>query len=108
MLDQLETLAQTARTELDRLNTGEALDAWNSKYIGRKGEIPQMLRRVGELPKEERPAFGQRANQLRQELEAAYEQKAAVIKAAEMEQTLAPPANRLFPHFFATLSFGAL
>ena len=92
MLDQLETLAQTARTELEQLSTGEALDAWHSHYIGRKGDIPQMLRRVGELPKEARPAFGQRANQLKNELEAAYEAKAAVIKAAEMEQNLAAGA----------------
>jgi phenylalanyl-tRNA synthetase alpha chain len=73
MLDQLETLAKTARAELEQLSSGEALDLWNSRYIGRKGEITQMLRRVGELPKEERPLFGQRANQLKQELEAAYQ-----------------------------------
>lgn len=92
MLEQLEILAQSARQELDEIGTGEALDAWHSKYIGRKGEIPQMLRRVGELPKEERPAFGQRANELRQELEASYDQKATAIKAAEMAQALAAGA----------------
>ncbi len=92
MLDQLENLAQTARTELEQLTLGEALDAWNSQYIGRKGEIPQMLRRVGELPKEDRPAFGQRANQLKRELETAYEEKATAIKTAEMEQNLAAGA----------------
>ena len=89
MLNQLETRAETARTELEQLETSEALDGWHSQYIGRKGELTQMLRRVGELPREERPAFGQRANALRQELEAAYEHKATAIKAAEMEQTLA-------------------
>ena len=88
MLDQLETLAQAARAELEQINAGDGLDAWHSRYIGRKGDIILMLRRVGELPKEERPAFGQRANQLKQELEAAYEQKAQTIKATELEQTL--------------------
>ena len=33
MLEQLETLAQTARTELEQLDTGDTLSAWNSKYI---------------------------------------------------------------------------
>jgi phenylalanyl-tRNA synthetase alpha chain len=47
-----------------------------------------MLRRVAELPREDRPAFGKRANQLKQELEAAYEQKAQAIRATEMEQAL--------------------
>jgi len=92
MLNQLETLAETARTELGQLDTGHALDAWNSKYIGRKGELTQMLRRVSELSKEERPAFGQRANQLKKELEAAYDQRAQAVKAAEMEQSMAADA----------------
>ncbi len=89
MLNQLETLGETARTELEQLNTGDALNAWNGKYIGRRGEITQMLRRVGELSREERPAFGKRANQLKKELETAHEQKAQAIKTIEMEQSLA-------------------
>jgi phenylalanyl-tRNA synthetase alpha chain len=92
MLNQLETLAQTAHTQLAQLTTGDALAAWHSQHIGRKGVIPQMLRRVSELPPAERPAFGQRANQLKNELEAAYTAKEAVIKAAEMEQNLAAGA----------------
>jgi phenylalanyl-tRNA synthetase alpha chain len=92
MLDQLETLAQTAQTELGQIKTGDNLNAWNSKYIGRRGEITQMLRRVSELPKEDRPLFGKRANQLKKELEAGYEDKAATIKATELEQTLAEGA----------------
>jgi phenylalanyl-tRNA synthetase alpha chain len=92
MLNQLENLAEAAQAELAQLHTGQALDDWHSRYIGRKGEIILLLRRVGELPKEERPLFGQRANQLKQALEAAYEQKTAAIKAAELEQTLAAGA----------------
>jgi phenylalanyl-tRNA synthetase alpha chain len=89
MLAQLETLAETARTELERSDSGSALAAWHNQYIGRKGEIPQMLRRLGELPQETRPAFGQRANQIKRELEAAYEQKTAAVKAAELDRSLA-------------------
>jgi phenylalanyl-tRNA synthetase alpha chain len=47
-----------------------------------------MLRRVAELPKEERPTFGQRANQLKNELETAYEAQAVAVKTAELEQSL--------------------
>jgi len=89
MLNELEVLAKTARTELEQLDSGAALDHWNSKYIGRKGELTQMLRRVSELPKEERPVFGQRANELKRELETAYTAKEAAVKAAELEQSMA-------------------
>jgi phenylalanyl-tRNA synthetase alpha chain len=89
MLNQLEVLAQTAHAELKQLQTSDALDTWHSQYIGRKGELTQLLRRVGNLPKEERPIFGQRANELKQGLEATYEQKTRTLKAAEMEQVMA-------------------
>jgi phenylalanyl-tRNA synthetase alpha chain len=92
MLKEVETLAAHAHTELAELSSGDALDAWQNRYIGRKGELTLMLRRVAELPKEERPVFGQRANQLKQELEAAYAQRAAAIKAAEMDQEMAAGA----------------
>ena len=88
MLDQLEHLATTARADLAQLSTGDELDAWNRRTLGRNGEITGMLRRVSELPKEERPVFGQRANQLKKELEAAFEQKAAAVKAAELETSM--------------------
>ncbi len=92
MLDQLETVGQTAKTELDSLTTSEALDVWNSKYIGRKGEITLMLRGVSQLPKEERPAFGQRANQLKKELEAVFAEKSSTVKTTELEQSMAAGA----------------
>lgn len=92
MLDQLESLAAAARAELAQLASGEALAAWNSRTIGRKGEITQMLRRVPELPQEERPAFGKRANQLKKALEAAFEEKSAAVAAAEMEASMAAGA----------------
>ncbi len=88
MLNQLETIVQTAQAELPQLATSEALTAWNSQYLGRKGEIPALLRRVSELPKEERPAFGQRANELKQALESLYEERTQAVKAAELEQAL--------------------
>jgi len=92
MLDHLETIAKTAHSELEQLISGDALDSWNSKYIGRKGEITQMLRRVSELPPEQRPVFGQRANQLKKELESAFENRASTIKVAELEKTMAEGA----------------
>jgi len=88
----LEHLALEALSALESVADSRALESWHSAYLGRKGGVTQMLRRVGELPKEERPVFGRRANEIKVELEAAYEAQAGVIKAAEMEKTLAEGA----------------
>jgi phenylalanyl-tRNA synthetase alpha chain len=85
----LDQLAEQARSELEKVADSQALERWHVAYLGRKGRVTLTVRRVAELPKEERPLFGQRANQLKQELETAHEQRAAAIRAREMEQALA-------------------
>ena len=80
MLDQLEILNRKAASELEAASTGAELDAWEKQYLGRKGEITLLTRRVGELEPADRPAFGKRANQIKQDLTADFEQRKAVSK----------------------------
>jgi phenylalanyl-tRNA synthetase alpha chain len=84
-LDQLEA---QALADLQAAADSQALESWHVAYLGRKGQMTLMVRRVGDLPKEERPAFGQRANHVKQELEVAYEKRSQLIKATEMEKAL--------------------
>lgn len=88
MLEQLETLRETALTELTTIKSAEALQAWEGKYIGRKGEITALLRGMGSLSKEERPAFGKRANEVKNDLEAAHAEREALIEAQVLAKDL--------------------
>ncbi len=88
MLDELEALNTQALSELERISDSEALRAWELAYIGRGGQVTRMLRRVGELPREERPAFGQRANAIRRALEAAYAGRAEAVRKVELARKL--------------------
>ncbi len=88
MLNQLNQLHDDALAELEGVDTKAGLEEWYARIIGRKGAVTLLVRRVGELPKEERPAFGQRANEVKRALEAAYEARAQRIRAAELEGSL--------------------
>jgi phenylalanyl-tRNA synthetase alpha chain len=88
----LEQLGTEALSGLESSADSQALESWHAAYLGRKGQITQMIRRVGELPKEERPAFGRRANEIKRDLETAYEKRVQALKAAEMEKALAEGA----------------
>ncbi len=88
----LEQLGTEALSALESIADSQALESWHAAYLGRKGQITQMIRRVGELPKEERPAFGRRANEIKRDLETAYEKRVQALKAAEMEKALAEGA----------------
>ncbi len=84
MLEALDRLYEEARNALEAVADSEGLSAWYSRYLGRKGAVTQMVRRVGELPKEERPAFGRRANEVKAALEAAFQARSRAIKEAEI------------------------
>ena len=45
------------------------LESLRVKYLGKKGELTAVLRQMGKLSAEERPAMGQLANKLRADIE---------------------------------------
>ncbi|MBN1286629.1 MAG: phenylalanine--tRNA ligase subunit alpha [Anaerolineae bacterium] len=92
MLEELEALNDEARAELVEVADSEALRTWELAYIGRNGQVTGMLRRVGDLPPAQRPAFGQRANEVKNALQAAYGEREQAIKAAELAERLAAGA----------------
>ena len=84
-----ETLANIKTQAMEQIASPNAdLDALRIKYLGKKGELTAVLRGMGALSPEERPAVGQIANEVRATIEAALEQKAAEQKEQAMEQQL--------------------
>ena len=71
MIDRIEQLEQEARAAVDAAADTDALEDVRIRYLGRKAELPNLLRGVAQLPPEERAAVGKAANAARQALEAA-------------------------------------
>src|SRR5687768_604758 len=59
------------------------------RFLGRKAELPNLLRGVAQLPPEERGQVGRAANEARRALEAAIEERRAALEAAELDARLA-------------------
>jgi phenylalanyl-tRNA synthetase alpha chain len=88
----MSDLAELERRGLEELHgcADEAgLRAWHTRYFGPHGEVPQALKRVGTLPKEERKDYGQRANKVKETLTRSYEEKQAAIKECDLARSLA-------------------
>ena len=92
MIAQLEALQARALRELAQVEKREAVEAWRINYLGKKGQLTTLLRGLGALPAEERPAVGQKANEVKAALEAALaaalesERRAALARAQEAER----------------------
>ena len=88
MLDQLEQIEKEALAALEKTVDLESLEAWRISYLGRSSPLMQAFERLGQLPKEERPTIGRRANQVKQTLEAALESHAGVIRQVALQRSL--------------------
>jgi phenylalanyl-tRNA synthetase alpha chain len=88
MLEQLEQLYTEALSELGAIGDSAALRAWELRHLGKKGAVTELLRGVGQLPKEERAAFGKRANEIKQALEAGFAECEAQVRADELAHDL--------------------
>jgi phenylalanyl-tRNA synthetase alpha chain len=89
VLEQLQKLEAKALDALKSVTTMEALEAWRVAYVGRKGQLTEVLRGVGSLPAEERPAVGSEANRVKIALEQAYQQRTETLRGEEMARQLA-------------------
>ena len=47
---QIQSLQSKALSELESVSSLEALDEWRVSFLGRRGELTQLLRGVGSLP----------------------------------------------------------
>jgi phenylalanyl-tRNA synthetase alpha chain len=88
MTNRIAQIEQEARAAIAATSSTAALEEVRVRYLGRKAELPNLLRGVAQLPADERAATGQAANQARQALESAIEQKGAELAAGELEARL--------------------
>jgi phenylalanyl-tRNA synthetase alpha chain len=65
-IDHIQTQAVQ---EIEAAETVEDVQELNTKYLGRKGAVTQFLRNISQLPPDERPVAGQRANQVKKQIE---------------------------------------
>ncbi len=89
MEQRLRELAQEALKALEGVNNLEEINEIRVKYLGKKGEVTQVLRGMGALSAEERPRIGQIANEVREEIESALEDRNKQVKEGQKAQRLA-------------------
>lgn len=79
MHEELLRLKAVALEDLATISRVAELESFRVKYLGRKGAFTLVLRQLGQAPPEERPRLGQLANEIKQELEAAFAEQEALL-----------------------------
>jgi phenylalanyl-tRNA synthetase alpha chain len=88
MTDRIAEIQREAEAAIGAAASSDALEDVRVRYLGRKAELPNLLRNVAQLPAEERAATGKAANQVRQALERAIDARGGQLAAAELDERL--------------------
>ncbi|WP_019529075.1 phenylalanine--tRNA ligase subunit alpha [Dasania marina] len=88
-MENLESLAALARAAINDAHDVSALDDVRVQFLGKKGSITDLLKGLGKLSAEARPAAGAEINKVKQILQQAIGEKKTALETAAIAEKLA-------------------
>src|SRR5215471_5458142 len=79
-LDQIEPLKQAALADLRAASDLPALERARVNYLGSHGKVTALMKQLGSLAKDEKPAAGKAINALKTDLEAALSERRSELE----------------------------
>lgn len=86
---ELQTLQQQAQEAISAVANLEELEQLRINYLGKKGQLSQILRGMGKLSAEERPRVGSLANEVKEALQESLDKQRLALQTAQIQAQLA-------------------
>lgn len=86
---QLVALKQEATPAIAKTDTLDQLEQLRVNYLGKKGQLSQILRGMGKLSPDDRPRIGALANEVKEALQQSLDNKRQELQAAQIQAQLA-------------------
>jgi len=97
MQDQLSAVVAKAVAELPALKTRPEFEAAKARFVGPNGELTALMKQMGAVPKEQRPALGKLINEAKTQLQAQLDAALARIETFELQAQLGPAIDPTLP-----------
>src|SRR3989338_2550804 len=88
MLEQLQHLTEKAQAEITEASNLQALEQIRVHYLGKKSQLTEVLKGVGQLPSEERPKLGEIVNKTKEIIQNALKERQSQLTALQLNQQL--------------------
>ena len=85
----IDSLLHQALAAIEASSDEKALEALRIEYLGKKGSLTAMLKSLGQLPAEQRPAAGEGINQAKKQIQEAIESRKTRLVEGEMSARMA-------------------
>lgn len=86
--EQLEQLRSNAQNAIAQCQNLDDLESLRVNYLGKKGQLSQILRNLGKLGPEERPKIGAAANEVKEAIQNSLQQQRVTLQTAQIEAQL--------------------
>ena len=88
-MENLDALALEVKAAISKAEDGATLEQLRVDYLGKKGQVTALLKGLGKLSAEERPAAGAQINVVKQELQEAIGARKSILESAVVNAKLA-------------------
>ncbi len=99
IIDELDRLAAALAEEIRPLTTEQEIRAAQARYLGKKGRASELMKALGKLPPDERPAVGEAANRAKGAIESLVAARLGALEEAALAGELARTVDVTLPGF---------
>ncbi len=82
LVDDLRQMKSTAEEELSAVKSSGDLETWRIQYLGSKGEVKSSLKRLRDIPSDQKAEYGKTANEIKNILQKAFDDKKQTVSSA--------------------------
>lgn len=86
---KLDTIKDDALTQFKAAPNSKALYDLKVQFLGKNGSLTEIMKEMANLPKEEKPLFGKKVNEVKSLLEQVYIEAEEALKKSEIEGKMA-------------------
>jgi len=97
MQSTLTAIVAKASTEFAALKTRPEFEAAKARFVGPNGELTALMKQMGAVPKEERPAMGKLINETKVQLQTLLDAALRTLEASEIAAQLGPAVDPTLP-----------
>lgn len=88
MQNKLESLLNNAKNQIDKISDLKDLEQLRVLYLGKKGELTELLKTLSELPVQERPEAGKALNIIKQQVQELITHRQTILQQQQLAAAL--------------------
>lgn len=97
MQAELKAIVAEVREKVSKITTRAEFEAFKATISGPKGSLTEVMKGMGKVPKEEKPAMGKLINEAKTSVQASFDSVLERLEADEMAARLGPPIDPTLP-----------